>query len=89
MTSQQAQAGRIGAAILHSRYDSHEITSRAREVYLASFLTAVDPDNTLPEPERIRRALSLRKAHFLRLAMLSAKARRARKQKNGGGDDGS
>jgi len=80
--------GRIGAYSLHAQRDPRVTTLHGRQTFLASFLQQVDPNNTLPEPERTRRALSLRKAHFARLASKSAKARRARKQRNGGGDDG-
>lgn len=44
----------------------------------ARFLREVDPDGTLPEAERLRRAESARKAYYQRLALASAKARRAR-----------
>ena len=47
------------------------------------FLDEVDPDRLLPEPERQRRAEWARRAFYQRLALASAKARRARKA--GGG----
>ena len=47
------------------------------------FLHEVDPNNELPEPERVRRAGKARQAYYQRLALASAKARRARKATGG------
>jgi hypothetical protein len=82
--SEAALRGRIGAYKLHSMYDPRETTAKARETFLSRFEREVDPDGTLPEPERLRRAEAARKAYFASLAYKSAKARRSRK--NGGGD---
>jgi hypothetical protein len=41
------------------------------------FEREVDPEGVLPAQERQRRAEHARKAYFLRLALASAKARRA------------
>lgn len=57
-------------------------TANARRAFLESFEKQVDPEGKLPPKERARRAESLRKAHFARLALASAKARR----KRGGAD---
>ena len=65
--------GRIGAHVLHARYDSRALTANARSAFLASFKRAVDPDGRL--------AAHLRAAHFARLARLSALARRARRKR--------
>lgn len=46
---------------------------------MAKFEREVDPDGTLDPVERAIRAEHLRKAYFQRLALKSAKARRARK----------
>lgn len=83
--------GRIGAFKLHASHDSREITAPARRAFLASFEDAVDPERTLPVKERAKRAEMARKAHFTRLAYLSAKARRRRSDggRNGGGGGGS
>lgn len=67
--------GRIGAAVLHSRRDSRELTVKARAAFENSFLDAVDPERRLPEKERNRRAAHARTAYFSRLALASAKAR--------------
>ena len=70
--------GRIGAHLLHARYDSRVLTANARAAFMAGFERAVDPDGLLPADERRRRAAHLRAAHFARLARLSALARRKR-----------
>ncbi|MGF2945831.1 hypothetical protein ACQV26_11935 [Mycobacterium sp. Lab-001] len=44
----------------------------------------VDPDGELTPEERARRAEHARKAHFKRLALKSAKARRRRTELGGG-----
>jgi hypothetical protein len=54
-------------------------TSNARAALEAKFERQVDPEGILPPDERARRAESARKAHYARLALASAKARRARK----------
>lgn len=53
-------------------------TAPARAALLARFERQADPDGTLLPDERARRADHLRKAYFLRLALKSARARRAR-----------
>jgi hypothetical protein len=69
---------RIGAATLHSRYDSRELTKAARAARERSYLDLVDPDRTLSDAERERRAAHARKADMTRLAYASAKARKQR-----------
>ena len=83
--SEMALRGRIGAHRLHARYDSRETTAPARAAFLKRFEREVDPDETLPEAERLRRAESARKAHFARLALASARAR-AKKAARKNGD---
>ena len=51
-------------------------TAPARKAALAKFEKQVDPDGKLSPAERARRAESARKAHFKRLALKSAQARR-------------
>jgi len=72
--------GRIGAYALHASHDSREITAPARAAFLARFERDVDPDGKLPDEERKRRAGHARKAHFARLAYLSARNRRTDKK---------
>jgi hypothetical protein len=71
--------GRIGAHILHATHDSRELTVAARAKFFEKFLNQVDPDRILPEGERLRRAEHALRAHMLKLAYRSAKARRERK----------
>ncbi len=76
---QRALAARIGAHALHAQVtDPTAHTAPARRQFEARFEREVDPDGVLPPEERARRAEHVRKAYFLRLALASAKARRAR-----------
>ncbi len=68
--------GRLGAYTMLSRHDPLEITKAARKAFESKFERDVDPDGVLPIEERLRRADMARKAHFTRLALASAKARR-------------
>ena len=74
--SEASLRGKIGAHELHARYDSRQITENARSAFLSGFERRVDPDGSLPPAERARRAEHARKAHFARLALASARARR-------------
>ncbi|MCX4094841.1 hypothetical protein [Nocardia sp. alder85J] len=51
-------------------------TAKARAALLSKFERDVDPEGVLPSDERARRAEHARKAHFTRLALRSAQARR-------------
>jgi hypothetical protein len=65
---------------MHAKYDPREITAGARAGFLARFLREVDAEAPgLPEPERLRRAEHLLRAHMARLALASSKARAKRK----------
>src|SRR5215218_815526 len=77
---EMARRGRIGAHVLHSRHDSHEIAARAREGLIHKYLDEVDPERTLPESERLRRAEHARRAHLARAARLSVLARARRQE---------
>jgi hypothetical protein len=72
---QRSLRARLAAHTLHSRVDSTQHTARARAVFLERFERQVDPDGSLPEAERTRRAEHAKRAYFLELAMKSAKAR--------------
>jgi hypothetical protein len=74
--SERSQRGRIGAYLMHARHDPRSTTAAARLAFSRRFLDTVDPDRSLPEPERLRRADAARKAYFAQLAYLSARARR-------------
>ena len=73
-------SGRIGAFRLHAMYDPRATTKNARKAFLDSFERQVDPHGLLPIDERRRRATYAKKAHFARLARLSALARTRRRQ---------
>lgn len=51
-------------------------TAKARAALMAKFEKQADPEGKLLPAERAKRAEHLRKAHFKRLALASAKARR-------------
>ncbi|MGY2061642.1 hypothetical protein ACW9HQ_42785 [Nocardia gipuzkoensis] len=53
-------------------------TAKARAALEGKFEREVDPDGVLPPAERARRAAHARKAHYTRLALRSAQARRKR-----------
>ena len=76
--AERSLRGRIGAYVLPSRYDSRELTKAARAAFESKFEREVDPDGVLPLEERLRRAEMARKAHYARLALASAEARRKR-----------
>lgn len=60
-------------------------TAKARNAFLNQFERQVDPNGELAPEVRAQRAEHARKAHFKRLALQSAKARRLRQQKRNGG----
>jgi hypothetical protein len=64
---------------MHSQHDSKLTSQAAREASPGSdsyWDRQVDPDDVLDPQERARRAGHAKKAHFTRLALASAKARR-------------
>jgi hypothetical protein len=79
--TERVLTGRLGAYVVHSRYDSRELTKAAREAFRSKFEREVDPEGVLPVEERLRRAEMARKAHFTRLALRSAQARRTRRER--------
>ncbi|WP_054813389.1 hypothetical protein [Nocardia arizonensis] len=54
-------------------------TAKGREALLTKFDRLVDPDGLLSAEERSYRAAQARKAHYSRLALRSAQARRRRR----------
>jgi hypothetical protein len=76
--AERVLTGRLGAYTAHSRHDGHEMTRAARAAFESKFERDVDPYGVLPIEERLRRAEMARKAHYTRLALASAKARRKR-----------
>ena len=75
LSQKRSRAGRIGAAVLRSRYDPVEYTSAGRAAFLRRFLPA---DPSLSEKEAHLRAVAARRAYMLQLALKSAKVRAKR-----------
>ena len=63
-------------------------TQPGRDAMWQKFYDQVDPDCKLTPAERHKRAVNARKAHFQRLALKSAIARRRAKEARGGVQDG-
>lgn len=78
--AERTLVARAAAYRLHSLYDSRELTKNARLAFRDRFTKQVDPENRLPEDERMRRAECARKAYYTSLAAKSARARRARRE---------
>lgn len=75
--SELSLAGRIGAyASWANTIDRSARTAPARAAFNRRFEDEVDPDRTLDPSTRAQRAEAARKAHFARLALQSAQARR-------------
>jgi hypothetical protein len=80
-SAERSARARLAAYEMHAQHDPKETTAAARAASPARvdyFLKQVPTD--LPDPERLRRAEYLRKAHFQRLALASMAARRRRRQ---------
>jgi hypothetical protein len=75
---------RMGAYVVHARYDPRQTTAPARAAFMKRFLDEVDPERLIPEPERLRRAAAARKGYFTRLAFLASRRRRQRKSRGQG-----
>jgi hypothetical protein len=77
VASERSILGRIGAHESWARtQDRSARTAPARAAFDARFEQQVDPDGVLSQDERARRADHARRAHFQRLALKSAVARR-------------
>lgn len=80
MPASNSLAARIAAhASWAATPDRKARTAPAYAAFLKRFEDEVDPERILPEAERAIRAEHARKAHYLRLALKSANARRERK----------
>jgi hypothetical protein len=76
--AERSLRGRMGAYVVHARYDPRHTTAPARAAFLRRFIDEVDPGRVLRESERLRRAAAARKAYFTRLAYLASRRRRQR-----------
>lgn len=82
---QRTMRARIAALSRWAKESPAENATRGQAGLLAKFIDQVDPDRTLPEPERMRRAEAARRAHMVRLSLRSAQARAARAASKRGG----
>jgi hypothetical protein len=75
----------IASIAAHTRWartaDRTAATAPARAAAADRWLRQVDPDGVLDPVERVQRAESLKSAHFRRLALASAQARRRRRER--------
>lgn len=83
MVSKTPEERRLVASIAASERWANEpdraaATAAAREAALARFEKLVDPDGVLTPSERAKRAECAKRAHYQRMALKSAQARRAR-----------
>ncbi|MDT5075905.1 MAG: hypothetical protein QOJ80_542 [Mycobacterium sp.] len=80
--TERSMRAQLGA---HSQWarceDRTERTAAARSGFYRRFEAEVDPDGVLDPAERAKRAENARRAHMLKLALASAKARRAKSLK--------
>src|SRR5829696_5200424 len=77
--AERSLRARLAAYALHAQHDPRETTAKGRAPFLARFDREVDPKGLLEPDERRRRAEQARRAYFTRLALASAKARRAKR----------
>lgn len=84
MPSSPAERALAARANINKRWafepDRTAATAPARRTFMERFEREVDPDGVLTPAERARRAESLRKSYFQRLALKSARARRKAKE---------
>ena len=78
--AERALRARLAAHTMHAQHDARQTTASGRAAFLARFEAEVDPDGRLAPEERRRRAKHARRAYFTRLALASAKTRRAGRQ---------
>jgi hypothetical protein len=69
---------RAAAYEMHAKHGSRKAAVKGQAALLAKFERQVDPDGLLTPEERRRRALHARRAHMVRLALASARSRRAK-----------
>lgn len=83
-TERRLAASAAGHTSWKNTSDRAARTAPARRAALERFEHEVDPDGTLDPAERARRAESARKAYFAQLSLKSAKARRAKRERDQG-----
>jgi hypothetical protein len=80
---ERALRARAAAYAMHAKHGSQKAALRGQAALLARFEAQVDPGGLLTPEDRRRRALLARRAYMTRLALASARSRRA----NRGGKD--
>ena len=80
---EMARRGRIGALVTNGRHNGTAITANARATFIASFaeqarIEAAANGETITDAEAARRGEFLRRAHYSRLALRSARSRSRR-----------
>jgi hypothetical protein len=68
---------RAAAYEMHAKHGSQKAAIKGQAALLAKFKRQVDPEGLLTPEERRRRAMHARRAHMARLALASARSRRA------------
>ena len=66
---QRKANARVGGLMLAATHDMNAVAAHARRGLWESYLRKADPDNKLPEKERVRRAEALRKAHYAKMSL--------------------
>jgi hypothetical protein len=93
LATQNERSLQASVAVHTSWANTEDPTARTepgRRTFMDSFERQIDPDGTMHAAERARRAGHLRSAHFARMALRSAQARRAKrnaKRRKGGSRD--
>jgi hypothetical protein len=78
--SERAMRARIASYASWARTEDRSArTAPGNRALMSSFERQVDPNGELPEAERLKRADAAKKAHFSRMALKSAKARRRKR----------
>jgi hypothetical protein len=72
-------SNRVGGYAYRAKFGDAAIARAGRDGLMARFIREVDPDNQLPEGERLKRADYRRRQHMASLAAKSAASRAARK----------
>jgi hypothetical protein len=81
-----AQRRLRASAAANARWSSPEARAAHSDRSLARYCAEVDPDGTLPEAERLALAKQRRRARMQHLALLSSKARAAKRAGAGDSD---
>lgn len=82
---QRSLRSRMAAACLHAEGKTNTAAAtRSSPASVEYWANKIDPDGALPEAVRLKRAEHARRAHMLKLALASSRARAARRARNAG-----